>query len=55
MADGYNLTHSGVCQDGNLITGKGAGLSLEFAIAIARRLADAATIEKLHHGLQLPL
>ena len=55
MADGYNLTRSGVCQDGNLITGKGAGLSLEFAIAIARELVDAATIEKLHHGRQLPL
>ncbi len=53
MAGDYEYVGGNICQDGNLITGKGAGLSLEFAIAIAKRLANDATIAKLFNGLQI--
>ncbi len=53
MVEDYNVGEAGVCQDGNLITGKGAGYSLEFAIAIARQLVDKDVIDKLRNGLQI--
>ena len=68
VAKGSNITcHSSVADqmtdftnvggnvvvDGNLITGAGAGLALEFSIEIAKLFADAPTINHLLKGLQL--
>ncbi len=53
MESDYEYVGGNVCKDGNLITGKGAGLSLEFAIAIAKRLVDESTMKKLFNGLQI--
>lgn len=53
VAKRYELTQDDVCQDGNLITGKGAGLALQFSIAVAKQLVDNDTIATLLHGLQI--
>jgi 4-methyl-5(b-hydroxyethyl)-thiazole monophosphate biosynthesis len=50
-----DYTYSGekATVDGNLITGRGAGCSFDFGIAIMAQLVDADTIEHLKHGLEL--
>lgn len=39
--------------DSNLITGVGAGLSLDFAFALAEKLVDTETINKVKKGMEL--
>lgn len=55
MEKSHSLNPCTVCEDGNLITAKGAGWSVDFAIAIARRLVDNAAITKLFQGIQFPV
>lgn len=51
--DGYLYNAEGVVEDGNLITGAGAGRSIEFALAIAARLVDADTLLSVRQGMEL--
>ena len=51
--DGYLYNDEGVVEDGNLITGAGAGRSIEFALAIAARLVDADTLLSVRQGMEL--
>lgn len=53
MKGDYNCTGADVECDGRLITGKGAGLSLPFSLALAELLAPADVVEKVKAGLQL--
>ncbi|MBR2676326.1 MAG: DJ-1/PfpI family protein [Solobacterium sp.] len=39
-------------QDGNLITGRGMGATIEFARLIIRELTDEATLKKVEYGMQ---
>ena len=39
-------------EDGNLITGRGMGATIEFARTIIRRLTDEQTMKKLEYGMQ---
>ena len=39
-------------EDGNLITGRGMGATIEFARTIIRRLTDEKTMRKLEYGMQ---
>ncbi|MGM9775028.1 MAG: DJ-1 family glyoxalase III [Candidatus Egerieousia sp.] len=48
----YNYTGAPVEADGKIITGKGAGRSIEFAIRLAEILTDSATIINLRKGLE---
>lgn len=49
----YDCTCADVECDGKIITGKGAGLSLPFALRLAEILAPASVVEKVKQGLQL--
>lgn len=49
----YCCTCADVECDGNIVTGKGAGLSLPFALRLAEILAPASVVEKVKQGLQL--
>lgn len=53
MTGKYNCTCADVECDGRFITGKGAGLSLPFALRLAEALVPAETVEKVKQGLQL--
>ena len=48
---GYNLVDSKVVEDGNLITAAGAGISIDFALAIANRLVDSETMLRVQQGM----
>jgi transcriptional regulator GlxA family with amidase domain len=43
-----------VVEDGAFITSQGPGTTMEFALAIARRLAGAAAARQVAQGLVLP-
>ena len=45
--------NDGVVEDENIITGAGAGRSIEFALAVASRLADAETLLLVRQGMEL--
>jgi 4-methyl-5(b-hydroxyethyl)-thiazole monophosphate biosynthesis len=49
---GYTYTGEKATVDGNLITGRGAGCSFDFGIAIMSQFVDDATIEHLKQGLE---
>lgn len=49
----YDCTCADVECDGKIVTGKGAGLSLQFALRLAELLAPASVVEKVKQGLQL--
>lgn len=49
----YNYDAEGVIEDRNIITGAGAGRSIEFALAIAARLVDADTLHSVRQGMEL--
>ena len=51
--DGYDYHREGVVEYGNLITAAGAGRSIEFALAIARRLVGSDTIAAVCQGMEL--
>lgn len=53
MKGDYCCTEGDVEIDGNIITGKGAGLSLPFALSIAGEFVDSATMDKIKAGLQV--
>lgn len=53
MKGDYNCSGADVERDGKLVTGKGAGLSLPFALALAQLLAPAEVVEKVKSALQL--
>lgn len=50
---GYEYTGSSVERCGNLITGKGAGLSLEFALECALALTDAERVAEVKRKMEL--
>jgi 4-methyl-5(b-hydroxyethyl)-thiazole monophosphate biosynthesis len=52
MMEGYNYTGEKATIDGHLITGRGAGCSFDFAIAIMSQLCDQETITHLKAGLE---
>lgn len=49
----YLCQNESVVEDGNLLTGAGAGRSIEFALAIASRLVDAETLLRVCQGMEL--
>jgi len=51
--DGYKYVGDPVVTDGNLITGVGAGWSIDFGYALASVLVDDAIIQKLKTGMEL--
>lgn len=51
--DGYFYDNESVVEDRNLITGAGAGRSIEFALAIASRLVDTETLLSVRQGMEL--
>ena len=51
--DGYNYVGGNVVIDGKLITGIGAGHSVEFALTLAEILTDSATVKKVKKGMEL--
>lgn len=50
---GYNLVDSKVVEDGNLMTAAGAGISIDFALAIANRLVDSETMLRVQQGMMV--
>lgn len=50
---GYDLRGGSVVADGNLITGAGAGVSVQFALAVAERLTDPATLARIKAGMEV--
>lgn len=49
----YLYDNDSVVEDKNLITGAGAGRSIEFALAIAARLVDSETLLRVQQGMEL--
>ena len=49
----YKYHGDSVVEDGNLITAAGAGISIDFAIAIASRLVDSETLSRTRQGMEL--
>ena len=49
----YNIVGGRVVECGNLITAAGAGVSIEFALAIADRLKDEETMLRVRQGMMV--
>ena len=49
----YNIVGGSVVEDGNLITASGAGVSVEFALAVADRIVDAETMLRVRQGMMV--
>jgi transcriptional regulator GlxA family with amidase domain len=49
----YNFVGGSVVEDDNLITAAGAGLSVDFAIAIADRLVGNETLSRVRRGMEI--
>jgi transcriptional regulator GlxA family with amidase domain len=49
----YNFVGGSLVEDANLITAAGAGVSIEFALAIAERLVDSETLSRVREGMEL--
>ena len=49
----YVYEGNSVVEDGNLITAAGAGLSVEFALAVAKRLVSAETLSRVRRGMEV--
>lgn len=50
---GYELRGGSVVVDGNLVTGAGAGVSVEFALAVAERLTDPENLARIKAGMEI--
>ena len=50
--EGYDYRGGNVVEDGCLITGAGAGVSVEFALAVAARLTDPETLACIKRGME---
>lgn len=50
-----HLEHCKVMRDGNLITGAGAGVSLDFALELAKCLVDKETLFEVKKGMEIHL
>ena len=51
--EGYDVVGGNVVEAGNLITGAGAGVSVEFALAVAARLTDKQTLARIKKGMEV--
>lgn len=51
---GAHLSEKSVCQDENIITAKGMGVSIDFAIEIVKALTNEKTAFELKESLQCP-
>lgn len=51
---GAQLTQECVAQDGNIITGKGPGASIEFALKIVENVKGIKSAQKIRESLQCP-
>lgn len=49
----YRYVGDSVVEAGNLITAAGAGISIDFALAIAARLVDNETLSRTRQGMEL--
>jgi transcriptional regulator GlxA family with amidase domain len=49
----YRYVGDSVVEEGNLITAAGAGISIDFALAVAHRLVDAETLSRTRQGMEL--
>ena len=49
----YNYVGGSVAEDGNLVTGAGAGVSVEFALKVAEHLVDGDTIARVRKGMEV--
>ena len=49
----YNYVCGSVVEDGNVVTGAGAGVSVEFALKVAERLVDVDTIARVRKGMEV--
>ena len=49
----YLYVGESVVEDGNLITAAGAGLSVEFALAVASRLVSSETLSRVRRGMEV--
>ena len=49
----YNYIGGSVVEDGNVVTGAGAGVSVEFALKVAERLVDGDTIARVRKGMEV--
>ena len=48
---GAAVTHEGVTVDGNIITGRGLGSAIPFALELVKCLTDEATAEKIRAAI----
>ena len=49
----YNYIGGSVVEDGNVVTGAGAGVSVAFALKVAERLVDVDTIARVRKGMEV--
>ena len=49
----YEVVGGSVVEDGNLITGAGAGVSVEFALTVAARLTNEQTLARIKRGMEV--
>lgn len=49
----YTYEGGRVVEDGNLITAAGAGISIDFALAVAARIVSAETLSRVRQGMEL--
>jgi 4-methyl-5(b-hydroxyethyl)-thiazole monophosphate biosynthesis len=49
----YSFVGGSVVEDGNVVTGAGAGVSVEFALKVAERLVDGDTIARVRKGMEV--
>ena len=49
----YRYVGDSVVEEGNLITAAGAGISIDFDLAVAARLVDTETLSRTRQGMEL--